>query len=155
MSITNATVSVSTLWGTGNRIIETANQGSTYEGWGWTTPLLWDGALAQPTPTGTAVIAPTVGVEYPHNLFSGTADGYWVYHLFLGGHHQYTFTAMDQAFAMSVPFDRVESVALPFSVSPTAGVAGVADEDPCVPSPGGAAALLCAALFTRFRNRKA
>ena len=152
MSIVTATVSVSTLWGTGNRILETANQGSTYEGWGWTTPLLWDGALAQPTPTGAAVIAPTVGMEFPHNLFTGEASGYWVYHLFLGGHHQYTFTAMDQAFAMAVPFDRVESVSL--GVSPLAAAVPVGS-DCDVPAPAGAAVVLCAALLTRFRQRKA
>lgn len=151
MSIVTATVSVSTLWGTGNRIIETANQGSTYESWGYTTPLLWDGAYAQPTPTGTAILPPTVGVEFPHNLFTGTADGYWVYHLFLGGHHQYTFTATDQAFAMPVAFDRVESVSVGF----TRDISANTNCDPDVPAPGGVAVLLCAAVFTRLRGRKA
>lgn len=156
MSIVTATVSVSTLWGTGNRILETANQGSTYEGWGWTTPLLWDGALAQPTPTGGAIVPPTVGVEYPHNLFTGTADGYWVYHLYLGGHHQYTFTAVDQAFAMAVPFDRVESVSVGISpLTPSQCGHGHGGGGCDTPAPAGAAVVLCAALLTRFRQRKA
>lgn len=154
MSIVNATVSVSTLWGTGNRILETANQGSTYEGWGWTTPLLWDGAYAQPTPTGGAIIAPTVGVEYPHTLFTGTADGYWVYHLFLNGHHQQTFTFTDQVFAVPVAFDRVESVSV--GISPlTPSECGHGHGGCDTPAPAGAAVVLCAALFTRFRQRKA
>lgn len=156
MSIANSTGSVSTLYGSGNRVLQTAYQGSTYEEWAWTTPLLWDASLSRPTPTGSAIVPPTVGVEYPHDLFTGVADGYWVYHLFLGGHHQHTFTFSDQVFAVTVPFDRVESVAMGGSTIPgpyTGPVRG--DCGPDVPAPAGAAVLLCAALFTRFRNRKA
>lgn len=152
MSMSNATVSTSTLWGSGNRILETTDQGSTYQSWGWTTPLLWGGALAQPTPVGTAIVPPTVGVEYPHTLFTGVADGYWVYHLYLNGHLQGTYTFTDRVFAVAVPFDRIESVAVPFAGTPEPENPGC---HPHTPGPGGAAVLLCAALLTRFRNRKA
>lgn len=155
MSIVNSTLSVSTLYGSGNHIIQTENQGSTYQTWGYTAPLQWDAALSRPTPTGGAITPPTVGLEYPHTLFTGVADGYWVYHLYLDGHHQATFTFTDQVFAVTVPFDRVESVSMGSTIpGPYTGpVRG--DCGPDVPAPAGAAVLLCAALFTSFRNRKA
>ena len=153
MSIVNSTVSVSTLYGSGNRVLQTAYQGSTYQEWAYTTPLLWDASLSRPTPTGGAIVPPTVGMEYPHNLFTGVADGYWVYHLFLGGHHQHTFTFTDQVFAVTVPFDRVESVSMGSTIP--GPYTGPVRNDCDVPAPAGTAVLICAALFSRCRNRKA
>jgi len=148
-------ISTTTLYGIGNFQYRTEAQGGVYQDWAYTSRLNWNPALGVHTPTGEAIVAPTVGVSIPHNLFMGESSGYWVHTLYLNGHRVGTYTFVDQNFSIPVLHDRVESVALPFSVSPTAGVAGAADEDPCVPSPGGAVALLCAALFTRFRNRKA
>lgn len=146
-------IATTTLYGIGNWEYHTAAQGGVYENWSYTSRLNWNTALTAHTPTGEAILAPTVGVSIPHTLFMGNSSGYWVHTLYLNGHRVGTYTFVDQNFAISVPHDRVESVALPFSVSPAAAVA--ASDDPCVPSPAGAAVLLCAALFTRSRNRKA
>lgn len=145
-------ISTTTLYGIGNSQYRTEAQGGVYENWAYTSRLNWNLALSAHTPTGEAILAPTVGVTIPHTLFMGNSSGYWVHTLYLNGHRVGTYTFVDQDFAIAIPHDRVESVALPFSVSPAA--AGVAGEDPCVPSPAGAAVLMCAALFCRSRNRK-
>jgi hypothetical protein len=146
-------ITTTTLYGIGNSQYRTEAQGGVYENWSYTSRLNWNTALTAHTPTGEAILAPTVGVSIPHTLFMGNSSGYWVHTLYLNGHRVGTFTFVDQDFAISIPHDRAESVALPFA--PTPAVAGVAGDDPCVPSPAGAAVLLCAAVLTRFRQRKA
>jgi len=138
--------------GSGNFAVRTTAQGGVYQTVGYTAPLSWHGAYSAPTPTGEAVNAPTEAVALPYNLFTGFSDGYWIHRVFLNGHLVGTYTFTDQQFAVPVQYDYIQSVALPFSATEVAGARG---DDPCVPSPAGAAALLCAALFTRFRNRKA
>jgi hypothetical protein len=138
--------------GNGNFTVRTEAQGGVYQSWGFTSPLGWHSAYSAPTPTGEALNAPTVAVDLPHSLFTGFSDGYWIHRVFLDGHLVGTYTFVDQQFSMPVQYDYIQSVALPFSATEVAGARG---DDPCVPSPAGAAALLCAALFTRFRARKA
>lgn len=141
---------VTTLYGIGNWEYRTAAQGGVYENWSYTSPLQWHRAYSAPTPTGEAITLPTESVSLPHTLFTGFSDGYWVHRVFRDGHLTGTYTFVDQQFALPIQYDYVQSVALPMSRE-TAGSAG---GDPCVPSPAGAAVLLCAALFGRFRNRK-
>ena len=141
------------LYGTGNAIYSTAAQGGVYQNWAYTAPLHWNTAYTAPTPTGSALTPPTVGVSYPHTVFMGESSGYWVHKLYLDGHLVKTVTAVDQQFTMPVMFDRVESVALPFS--PTEFGTGCTRADCDVPSPAGAAVLLVSAVLVRFRNRKA
>ena len=142
---------VTVFYGEGNWQYRTEAQGGVYENWAYTAPLHWHGAYAAPTPTGEAIDPPTMGVAIPHTLFTGFSDGYWIHRVFLDGHLVGTYTFTDQQFSVPVLHDYIQSVAMPFSPAE----AGARGGDPCVPSPGGAAALLCAALFTRFRARKA
>lgn len=140
---------VSVFYGSGNHAVSTTAQGGVYQTVGYTAPLSWHGAYSAPTPTGEAVNAPTEAVALPYNLFTGFSDGYWIHRVFLDGHLVGTFTFTDQQFAVPMQWDTVQSVAL----------CGPEPEDPGThphtPSPGGCAVLLAAALFTRFRNRKA
>ena len=136
--------------GNGNFTVRTEAQGGVYQSWGFTSPLGWHSAYSAPTPTGEALNAPTVAVDLPHSLFTGFSDGFWVHRVFLDGHLVGTYTFTDQQFAVPVQYDYIQSVALPFTGTPECGRGGCD-----TPSPSGAAALLCAALFTRFRNRKA
>jgi hypothetical protein len=136
--------------GSGNFAVRTTAQGGVYQTVGYTAPLSWHGAYSAPTPTGEAVNAPTEAMALPYNLFTGFSDGYWIHRVFLNGHLVGTYTFTDQQFAVPVQYDYIQSVALPFTGTPECGRGGCD-----TPSPSGAAALLCAALFTRFRNRKA
>lgn len=142
---------VTVFYGSGNWQYRTEAQGGVYENWAYTAPLHWHGAYAAPTPTGEAMDAPTAAVAIPHTLFTGFSDGYWVHRVFLDGHLVGTYTFTDQQFAVPVLHDYIQSVAMPFSPAEAAA----RGDDPCVPAPGGAVALLCAALFTRFRARGA
>jgi len=142
---------VTVFYGSGNWEYRTEAQGGVYENWAYTAPLHWHGAYTAPTPTGEAMDAPTAAVAMPHTLFTGFSDGYWVHRVFLDGHLVGTYTFTDQQFAVPVLHDYIQSVAMPFSPAE----AGARGDDPCVPAPGGAVALLCAALFTRFRARGA
>jgi hypothetical protein len=143
-------IATTTLYGIGNSQYRTEAQGGVYENWSYTSPLQWHRAYSAPTPTGVALVQPTESVALPHTLFTGFSDGYWVHRVFRDGHLTGTYTFVDQHFALPIQYDYVQSVALP--ISPAA--AGVAGEDPCVPSPAGAAVLVCAAVFSRFRGRK-
>jgi hypothetical protein len=138
--------------GSGNFTVRNTAQGGVYESWAYTAPLHWHRAYSAPTPTGEALNPPTAAVAIPQHLFTGFSEGYWVHRVFLDGHLVGTYTFVDQQFAVPVLHDYIQSVAMPFSPSDVAGARG---DDPCVPAPGGAVALLCAALFTRFRARKA
>jgi hypothetical protein len=142
---------VTVFYSEGNWQYRTEAQGGVYENWAYTAPLHWHGAYAAPTPTGEALNAPTAAVAIPNTLWSGFSDGYWIHRVFLNGHLTGTYTFTDQQFTLPVQYDYIQSVAMPFSPAE----AGARGDDPCVPSPGGAVALLCAALFTRFRARKA
>ena len=142
---------VTVFYGVGNTEYRSEAQGGVYQNWAYTTPLHWHGAYSAPTPTGEAIDPPTMGVAIPHNLFTGFSDGYWIHRVFLDGHLVGTYTFVNQQFAVPVLHDYIQSVAMPFSPAE----AGARGDDPCVPSPAGAAALLCAALFTRFRARGA
>jgi hypothetical protein len=142
---------VTVFYGIGNTEYRSEAQGGVYQNWAYTAPLTWHGAYSAPTPTGEALNLPTVAVSIPHNLFTGFSEGYWVHRVFLDGHLTGTYTFVDQQFALPVQYDYIQSVAMPFSPAEAAARGG----DPCVPAPAGAAALLCAALFTRFRARKA
>jgi len=146
-------ISTTTLYGIGNFQYRTEAQGGVYQDWAYTSRLNWNTALTAPTPTGEAILAPTVGVSIPHTLFMGNSSGYWVHTLYLNGHRVGTYTFVDQDFAIAIPHDRVESVALGGSTIPGPYTGPVRGPD--VPAPAGAAVLLCAALFTSFRNRKA
>jgi hypothetical protein len=143
---------VTVFYGVGNMEYRSEAQGGVYQNWAYTSPLTWHGAYSAPTPTGEALNLPTAAVAIPHNLFTGFSDGFWVHRVFLDGHLVGTYTFVDQQFAVPVLHDYIQSVAMPFSPAEVAGARG---DDPCVPAPAGAAALLCAALFTRFRARKA
>ena len=142
---------VTVFYGEGNWEYRTEAQVGVYENWAYTTPLHWHGTYAAPTPTGEALYAPTAAVAMPHTLFTGFSDGYWTHRVFLDGHLVGTYTFVDQQFAVPVLHDYIQSVAMPFSPAEAAA----RGDDPCVPAPGGAVALLCAALFTRFRARGA
>jgi hypothetical protein len=142
---------VTVFYSEGNWQYRTEAQGGVYENWAYTAPLHWHGAYAAPTPTGEALNAPTAAVAIPNTLWSGFSDGYWIHRVFLNGHLTGTYTFVDQQFTLPVQYDYIQSVAMPFSPAE----AGARGDDPCVPSPGGAVALLGAALFTRFRARKA
>ena len=148
MSITPTTV----FYGSGNYAVSTQAQGGVYQTVGYTAPLSWHGALSAPTPTGEAVALPTVGLNLPHTLFTGESSGYWVHCVFLDGHLVGTFTFTDQQFSIPVQWDRVESVAMPFTGTPELECGRRGCD---TPSPSGAAVLLLSAVFARSRNRKA
>ena len=148
MSITQTT-----FYGTGNFFYNTNAQNGVYQNHAFTSPLKWELAYTAPTPTGVAFVQPTESVSIPEDIFMGFSDGFWVHKLFLNGHLVGTYTFVDQQFALPVKYDYIQSVAMPVS-SMGMGVGGVAGEDPCVPSPTGAATLLLAALFCGTRSRK-
>ena len=141
---------VAVFYSEGNWQYRTEAQGGVYENWAYTAPLHWHGAYAAPTPTGEGLNAPTAAVAMPHTLWSGFSDGYWIHRVFLDGHLTGTYTFVDQQFTLPVQYDYIQSVALPFSPEIAAGRHG----GDC-PSPGGAAVLIAAAVFTRFRARGA
>ena len=141
--------SITTLFGTGNAVYSLTPQGGVYQSWAYTAPLHWNRDYSQPTPTGEAINAPTVGVSIPHNLFMGESSGYWVHKAYLDGHLVGTFTMVDQQFAIPVLHDRVESVSMG-----TACSSAFSDcEPPDVPAAGTVALLLIAAVGCRSRIR--
>lgn len=145
-----------TLYGTGNFFYNTEAQNGVYQNHAFTSRLNWNLDYTAPTPTSEAIVQPTQNVALPHNLFMGSSDGYWVHRVFLNDHLVGTFTFKDQQFAIPVKYDRIESVAMPFSpaeIGPTCDHHG--GGDPCHPSPGGAAALIISAVLVRLRGRKA
>ena len=148
MSITPTTV----FYGSGNYAVSTQAQGGVYQTVGFTAPLSWHGAYSAPTPTGEAILAPTVGLALPHTLFTGESSGFWIHRVFLDGHLVGTFTFTDQQFSIPMQWDRVESVAMPFAGTPEYENPGC---HPHTPAPGGVAVLVMAAVFARSRNRKA
>ena len=143
-------ISTTTLFGTGNAVYSLTPQGGVYQSWAYTAPLHWNRDYSQPTPTGEAITAPTVGVSIPHNLFMGESSGYWVHKAYLNGHLVGTYTMVDQQFAIPVLHDRVESVNM------GAGFVGSVSGDcepPDVPAAGTVALLLIAAAGCRRRGR--
>lgn len=142
-------ISTTTLFGTGNAVYSLTPQGGVYQSWAYTAPLHWNRDYSQPTPTGEAINAPTVGVSIPHNLFMGESSGYWIHKAYLDGHLVGTFTMVDQQFAIPVLHDRVESVSMG-----TACSSAFSDcEPPDVPAAGTVALLLIAAVGCRSRIR--
>ena len=142
-------ISTTTFFGMGNSVYSLTPQGGVYQSWAYTAPLHWNRDYSQPTPTGEAVLAPTVGVTIPHNLFAGESSGYWVHKAYLDGHLVGTFTLVDQQFAIPVLHDRVESVSMG-----TAFSSAFSDcEPPDVPAAGTVALLLVAAVGCRSRVR--
>lgn len=145
-------ISTTTLFGTGNSVYSLTPQGGVYQSWAYTAPLHWNRDYSQPTPTGEAILAPTVGVTIPHNLFMGESSGYWVHKAYLDGHLVGTFTMVDQQFAIPVLHDRVESVSMG-SGFPVAGSVWADCDPPDVPAAGTVALLLVAAVGCRKRWR--
>ena len=144
-----------TLYGTGNFFYNTDAQNGVYQNHAYTSRLNWNFDYEAPTPTNVAISQPTVGVDLPHIMFMGSSDGYWVHRLFLNNHLVGTFTFVDQQFSIPIKFDRVESVALPFTGVPAGGIECSRGHGGCdTPAPGSAAMLIVAAAITRFRNRK-
>jgi hypothetical protein len=148
MSITPTTI----FYGSGNYAVSTQAQGGVYQTIGYTAPLSWHGAYSAPTPTGEAILAPTVALALPHTLFTGESSGFWIHRVFLDGHLVGTFTFTDQQFSIPMQWDTVQSVAMPFTGTPELECGRRGCD---TPSPSGAAVLLMAAVFARSRNRKA
>jgi len=145
-------IAQTTIYGTGNFFYNTTAQNGVYQNHSFTSPLKWEMAYTAPTPTGVAINQPTESVSIPQHMFMGFSDGFWIHRAFLDGHLVGTYTFVDQQFSIPVRYDYIQSVSMP--TAPTPVFAGVAGDDPCVPSPGGAIALLMAAALTRFRVRK-
>lgn len=143
-------ISTTTLFGTGNSVYSLTPQGGVYQSWAYTAPLHWNRDYSQPTPTGEAITAPTVGVSIPHNLFMGESSGYWIHKAYLDGHLVGTFTMVDQQFAIPVLHDRVESVCMGGIELDGDDIDG---EVPDVPAAGTVALLLIAAVGCRSRIR--
>lgn len=143
-------ITTTTLFGTGNAVYSLTPQGGVYQSWAYTAPLHWNRDYSQPTPTGEAITAPTVGVSIPHNLFMGESSGYWVHKAYLDGHLVGTYTMVDQQFAIPVLHDRVESVCMGAIELDGDDIDG---EVPDVPAAGTVALLLIAAAGCRRRGR--
>lgn len=143
-------ITTTTLFGTGNSVYSLTPQGGVYQSWAYTAPLHWNRDYSQPTPTGEAITAPTVGVSIPHNLFMGESSGYWIHKAYLDGHLVGTFTMVDQQFAIPVLHDRVESVCMGGIELDGDDIDG---EVPDVPAAGTVALLIIAAAGCRRRGR--
>lgn len=154
-------IATTTLYGDGNFFWRSSAQGGVYESTAYTARLDWNTAYTAPTPTGEALFAPTAAVAYPHTLFTGVADGFWVYRVWLDGHLMGTYTFVDQEFSIPIPFSNIEVVSMGTGI-PVEGVPeplcghghhGHHGGGDC-PSPAGAAVLLLGALFApRKRSR--
>ena len=148
-------ISTTTLYGDGNFFWRSTAQGGVYENQAFTSRLDWGLAYTAPTPTGEAINAPTAAVAYPHTLFTGSAEGFWVYRVWLDGHLMGTYTFVDQQFSIPIPFSNIEMVSMGSGI-PVEGV----PEPVCdhrhhgggdCPSPAGAIVLLIGAMFTPKR----
>lgn len=87
-----------TFFGEGNFFYTTAVQNGVYQNVAFTSPLEWRNAYTAPTPTGSSIIAPTNGVNFPHKMLIGNSEGFWIHRVFLDGHLVGTFTMVDQQF---------------------------------------------------------
>lgn len=81
--------------------------------------------------------------EYKGGVFSGEANGYWIYKLYKGEHLVGVYQFVNQVFCVPVDFDRVEGYCTSIPLTPAVGVA-------VVPSPAPLILMLCgAAVFYR------
>ena len=141
-----------TFLGDGNFFYNTSAQNGVYQNHSFTSPLEWRLDYSAPTPTGAAIVAPTNGVNFPHTMFMGSSDGFWVHRVFLDGHLTRTFTMVDQQFAIPMQYDRIESVAMPFSPPETGVTCGHGHGD--CPAPAGFTVILAGAFVIGGRKRK-
>jgi hypothetical protein len=81
--------------------------------------------------------------EYKGGVFSGEANGYWIYKLYKGEHLVGVYQFVNQVFCVPVDFDRVEGYCTSIPLTPAVGVA-------VIPSPAPLILMLCgAAVFYR------
>lgn len=129
--------------------------GSTYTTQTYTEPPEWKLANTMTTEFGPSINGYTQTqplAEFVGKVFSGHAEGLWIYRLFLNGQLVATYQMRDQVFCIPIEFDRVEGFCMEVSFSPSAVLAPVQTTIP-VPAPGFVAVLICSAFFcTKKKN---
>lgn len=146
------TNSSTTFYGIGNHEYSVENQGSTYMLTNYGNPLQFRSAFSMTEPMGDAINTPTqASATFPHTLFQGSSDGFWVHKLYLNDHLVGTYRMCNQQFSIPIMYDRIESVSLP--VSPVEGSPTECTRGHDCPEPGAFILLLVGAFvfFNRYR----
>jgi hypothetical protein len=104
----------SVVFGEGQKISVSQDQGSTYLGFSYADNLSFINTLNITNPINTSVVLPTQA-NYPastNNFFMGSFDGFWIHKLYLGDRCVQTIQTVNQDFFAAVVHDRIESVSM-------------------------------------------
>jgi hypothetical protein len=144
--------SFSTIYGEGQHFYTTIDQGSTYLGFSFTSPLNFNYNYSITEPRGPALNLPTV-VNYSapsNNYFMGNFSGFWVHNIYRDGHLVYTTQGVNQQLFIAIQHDFVESVSMSFA---SESIPYDGPVRPPVPGPSVISALAVGALVFAARKR--
>lgn len=109
--------SVSTTYSSnGQRFASSIDQGSTYLGVPFASPITFDNTLTVTEPRTDALLEPTVAnyPTVPNSYFMGSFDGFWIHKLYMGDRLVATVQSVNQDMFLPISHDRVESVSMGF-----------------------------------------
>lgn len=109
----------STIYGVGQQYSVSQDQGSTYLGYSYGSPLSFTPRLSITNPVNDSIISPTVA-NYPivsKPFFMGSFDGFWIHKIYNNGNLVMTVQSVDQEMFIPVQHDRVESVSMGYTES--------------------------------------
>lgn len=142
---------MSTLYGAGNKPhFISYDGGSTYTTQTYCELPQWKLATTMTTEFGSSIGGNTKPVaEFGGQVFNGFAEGLWIYRLFSEGQLVATYQFQNQAFCISIVFDRVEAVCMSVDLSPSVAAAQTLT---AVPAP--ASLVIFAAAIAAFRRKR-